>query len=316
MAKITHPLVVPSCRLKLLLIVLLIASWLLIDVDETHACTCMPISPSEAFDAADLVFAGQVIDAQTFYYPVPKISRDVVGRDYFEDTVYIFLVSAVWKGEPKQVSYIISPQNSTSCTGRGFSIGEKYLVYVESGVAVGPCSRIVRLDSAQEDLRALGAGQPPESGTVATRPFSMDNGCSWEARILAKVGFQHDRDLRGCFEAFASTSAATPTPQPTPTAVPTPTPPPATPTPQPTPTAAATQTPAPPTSTPQTAPTAAPMPTTLAAAVRSAPDVKPAAIAEEVGAPEWLLPTVAGVAGVFVGVLGTTLALRRRGGGA
>ena len=217
---------------RVILIVAISISWAIVDTHQAHACSCTTISPSEAFDSADLVFAGQVIDAQTFYHPVPKKSRDAFGQDYYAQVVYAFLVSAAWKGDPSEVAYIVSMQNPTSCTGRGFSIGERYLVYVESDISVGACSRIVRLDSAQEDLRALGAGQPPESGTVAPRPFSMDNGCSWEARILAIVGIRHDRDLRGCFEAFARASTTSSTAEPTATAAPSPTPTPDPPLPQ------------------------------------------------------------------------------------
>lgn len=279
--------------LKLALIALLSVSLLLANTEKAHACVCETISPTEAFDSADLVFAGQVIDAQTFYYPVPEKSRDAVGRDYFEDTVYTFLVSAVWKGNPSEVTFVVSAQNPTSCTGREFSIGEEYVVYLESGISVGACSRIVRLDSAREDLRTLGAGQPPKSGTVATRPRSMDEGCSWEARVLAIVGVRHDRDFRGCFEAFASASTTVVTPTPTPVL---------------------------PTPTPHPTPTAAPTPTILAAAVTSAPTPAPtsppASVSEETDTPEWLPPAVTGIAGVSIGIFATILTLRRRGGNA
>ena len=311
MATKTLPLRMASVyAIKLMLIVLLSVSLMLIDTYKAHACSCRAITPSEAFDSADLVFAGQVIDAQTYYYPVPEISRNAVGRDYFSDDVYTFLVSAIWKGKASEISYIISSQNPTSCTGRGFSIGKKYIVYAKSGISVGACSRIVHLESAQEDLRALGAGQPPESGTVASRPWSMDNGCSWEARILAKVGIRHDRDFRRCFEAFASASATSPTPEPTATAAPSPTP---------TPGSTPTPTPVPATPTPQPEPSPVLSPVTLAAATASAqtPVTTPqlAVVVEEAGTPQWLIPAITAVAGVLAGVLATTLALRRRRGG-
>ena len=165
---------------KLILIVMLSMSLQLFDTNSAHACVCRTVSPSEAFDSAEAVFSGQVIDSRTYYYPVPAISRNAVGQDHFSQEIYAFLVSAVWKGEPSAISYVGSLQNPTSCTGRGFLIGKKYLVYTGPGMSVSACSRAVELDSAQEDLQALGDSQPPEPGSVAPKPLKTNNWCFWK----------------------------------------------------------------------------------------------------------------------------------------
>ena len=250
--------------------------------------------------------------------------------------VFEFKVAKIWKGPSYEYVYLQSA--SSEACGAAFSRGSEYLVYSADGTSAYLCGR-TRLSSAQDHLDVLGDGKPPERGTRAPELPIMRTWLSGQEmihqleRLVSKVKAELDprlsptttdpaigtqgastipnpdlqlsriqrlaRTLHRLLEERMS-RPHTPTPEPTPTAVPTPKPVPATPTPQPTP---------PP----------VPTPATLAAAVTLGPTPiqapQPVAVSEDSDTPEWLTPAVAGIAGVLVGVLGTTLLWRRRGGG-
>ena len=269
MAKITHLiLVVPSCRL--LLIILLSASLLLIDVDETHACSCMPISPSEAFDNADMVFSGIAKERTIFYRPSADVYQILSEGIYNSEAAFELEVTSIWKGNPHEHIYIV---NTVHPCGWGFALGKEYLVYAQvrdDHLTTSGCGRTRPLASAQEGLDALGEGQPPEAGTRAPRPSIMDR---WldphamiqklarsQSKLLAELERERSRQLE-------PTATPASTPEPTPTIAPT---------------------------------------------VPPAPTQEPAGLGAAAGTPAWPIPTIAGVAGVFAGVLGTTLLMRRR----
>ena len=356
--------------LKLLLIVLISVTWLFVDVDRVHACSCGPIDPSEALDHSAAVFSGEAVARHTLYQHDQRSFPSLLLILLAETTpgpgiatiVYEFKVNTIWKGPSYEYVYLREPFGE-AC-GASFDPGEQYLVYSD-GTSAGLCGS-KRLAFAQDDLDELGEGEPPEPGTRAPRPSVMSDWISAEAMIrrLASSLYRLQQELDSKPPAPTPTAVptptpvpdtptpqptptavstptlppATPTPQSTPTAMPTPTPVPATPTPQPTPTAVSTPTLPPATPTPQSTPTAVPIPTpvpatptpqptptvvstptTLAAAVTPAPTPlaapQPGAVGEGEGTPGWLIPAVAGVAGVLVGALATTLTLRRRGGG-
>ena len=273
----------PVSTIRVLFIVVISAIWLLVDTHQAHACVCERSSPAEARNSAGSIFAGRVIDARTYYHPSASFPFEETGGFYEFETVFTLKVNTVWRGRPYEITYIRSVHDQTSCGGgKGLIIGKEYLIYARSNM-VSTCDRAPSLASAQEDLAELGDGQPPESGTVAPRPVSMDNWCSDLEVRLAKSNYIRLRSgFMQCESDSASASSAAPTLEPTPTAVTT--------------------------------------PIVLAAAVTSAPtpvpSPKPAEVSQEATAPGWLIPTVAGVVGVLVGALATTLTLRRRGGGA
>lgn len=245
----SHPLgIAPANTLKLILILLVSASLLLLDVDDTHACVCSPTSPSDDFDGALTVFSGKAIAKRDLYRPIS--SRELsssMGLMYLitlndnhpshKQFIYEFQVDTIYKGSNFHYMYIVT---SLIC-GRGFTLGERYLVYAGPGMTTGQCdgSHMIGSDIAPEVLETLGEGQPPRAGTWQPRPlrgwYSADEMVEIVFEALYSVLYDLERESR--------------------------VPPPA---------------------------------------------------------PGWLIPTaagVAGVAGVVVGALATTLLLRRRGGG-
>lgn len=237
--------------LKLALIVMLSVSFLFANVRDSRACSCSPTSPQNAGNIFEVVFAGKAVDKRTFYSPQSASPISEAYGEYRYETVYTFLVKTVWKGPSYEIVYIRSRNDPSSTCGGGdpgdFAIGSQYLVYTGPAMTVHLCSRNLPLESAKEDLEALGVGQPPESGTIAPRPGSMDSWCSeGEVELARSNGIRLRSDTRGCVSVSASGSAAGD---------------------------------------------------------------------EQAGFPRWVLPTVAGVSGIYLGVLGTILTLRRWGGG-
>jgi hypothetical protein len=71
-------------------------------------------------------------------------------------------VSRIWKGN-KATQRIVSDIN-TICSNFDFSLNGEYLVYAngeESNLSLGRCSRTALISNAGEDLKGLGAGDPP-----------------------------------------------------------------------------------------------------------------------------------------------------------
>ncbi|MCY4112798.1 MAG: hypothetical protein OXG33_02515 [Chloroflexi bacterium] len=278
--------------LKLTLILLITVSLLFTDSRHVRACTCEePIPLPEILDYFPMVFAGRVIDERLLYSPYAGMSPFSFELPDAAETVYTFLVSKIWKGPLYETVYIQEWKAQSSCSDRSFELGEEYLIYAEPpNMTVSFCSASKPLASAQEDLGYLGAGQAPEAGRVAPRPFGLEYWHSKEEliatvrRLLARWG----PEPFPTFPATRSTAMSTPTPVP------------GTPTPQPTPTPASTP------ETPAVAATPEPPPI---------PSPHPAGISQDASDPVWLIPTVAGVSGVIVGVLATTLLVRQRRGG-
>lgn len=111
--------------------------------------TCSPPSDGEAFDAATVVFAGELID-----------SEGVGGGN--GPTVRTFAVELVFKGTATAMQAIAEP-DLFPFTWRP---GQIYLVFVEAGedgLAIGPCSGTRLLASA--DAAPFEGGQPPGEGS-------------------------------------------------------------------------------------------------------------------------------------------------------
>jgi hypothetical protein len=73
-----------------------------------------------------------------------------------------FSVMEVWKG---RIPGNISSVSIINKCGGAFDVGENYLVYAygeDDRLVTVPCSRTTLLASAEEDLKALGEGRPPE----------------------------------------------------------------------------------------------------------------------------------------------------------
>lgn len=152
-------------RIRILLVLItFLTLWAGIRPATAWACSCIPPGPPSAeLDGATAVFSGEVIQIEGSADPVRVTLQ----------------VDTVWKGLQHTTLTVTTARDSASC-GYGFKEGESYLVYatgVEDGLQVSLCSRTQHLSSAQEDLTALGEGQPVSNETdAASHP--ADNGLS------------------------------------------------------------------------------------------------------------------------------------------
>jgi len=139
-----------------LALLLLLTTLLLAAPVPAYACSCVEgTPPRQALDRAAAVFAGTVLDVNTFALPLLDNSLQPV-RVTFE-------VNQVWKGEVAGRAVIRTAQDSAAC-GYDFAAGTAYLVYAyqsEDGLATGLCERTTEITNAGEDLAVLGIGDAP-----------------------------------------------------------------------------------------------------------------------------------------------------------
>ena len=115
------------------------------------ACSCIELTPAEAFERADAVFVGEV----TAF----KIKSGLFGKSSIDPTTVVFTVNEVWKG-PRQESITIRTVRSEVSCGFEFETGREYLIYARDG-QTGLCDRTALAVRSQEDLAALGEGWKP-----------------------------------------------------------------------------------------------------------------------------------------------------------
>ena len=124
-------------------------------------CSCLEITPEQAFEDADIVFSGLV--------------RDIALGDsgtYFEATID---VDDLWKGEVSDEITVLTEIDSAAC-GFSFDIGYEYLVYAYSydwGIYTNICTRTNLLDYSSEDLDFLS-----NQGECADGEINNDNPCN------------------------------------------------------------------------------------------------------------------------------------------
>jgi hypothetical protein len=133
---------------------ILAVSYAMGNISCAYACTCIqPDSPQEAFDTADAVFFGRIIEK----------------HDDGNDIRYAFDVDRVWKGEKVHenvVVYTISEKRGL-CGTFSANEGERYLVYAyqqDAYFSVNLCSMNEAIPAAQAELQALGEGYAPVAG--------------------------------------------------------------------------------------------------------------------------------------------------------
>ena len=156
---------------------------LLIDTRASYACTCVQPgpSPSEALEAASLVFSGEVLARDEFKILGPefKTSYNLTVRSIERvEVIYTFRVHQIWKGELDELIYL-SEYNALNSFAGWASVGSRYLVYD----GLGPCSRTRLLSSAGQDLAQLGPGRTPIPGTSWTAPKIMQESSDTVIRI-------------------------------------------------------------------------------------------------------------------------------------
>lgn len=85
------------------------------------ACEKTELAPVEAFNAADVIFRGNVENLQYLDDPKTTIIEPRI--------IVTFKISRVWKGPPEKSLTIHTTYNKSTCNGYAFISGREYLVY-------------------------------------------------------------------------------------------------------------------------------------------------------------------------------------------
>ncbi len=133
--------------------------WPHLNPPTVAACSCVPLTPAQAFERADTVFVGEVTSFKT--------KSGLFGHSSIDPTTANFKVMEVWKG-PRQGTLTIGTVRSEVSCGYEFQEGLRYLVYARDG-QTGLCDRTALTIQATEDLAALGDGWKPEPSNETVR---------------------------------------------------------------------------------------------------------------------------------------------------
>ena len=173
-----------SCAQRAALVLTIGIVWLLIDVRDTQAHSCIP-DPShaaydEAFGKAEAVFAGKPIARYTLYPPYIDIDSLNLTLGYSWISLYLIKVNTIWKGPLHEYVYV---------GGGGYALGVKYLIYArrDTTIAVRCGGEPTPLSAAQEILDKLGKGEPPIAGSHAAYPWIWSDWITEEA-LLEEFG--------------------------------------------------------------------------------------------------------------------------------
>ena len=143
--------------------------------EDIHACVCVEFDPAEAFERASVVFMGEVVvRGETRRYesgycdgPNLVVERTSCGVPHAVQ----FRVSTVWRGAVSETMFVSA---GGSC-GYDFVEGETYLVYAGGSADlpwVQSLGGTVPISKAEQQLRILGQGWEPESGSSGPTPTS------------------------------------------------------------------------------------------------------------------------------------------------
>ena len=168
---------------------LIVGLWFLAAPAPSHACSCItPGSPQEELAKSAAVFAGSVVSVKE-HEPFLKIMQSST-----DPTAVEFAVSEVWKGPVGRTSSFSTARLGASC-GFTFAEGKEYIVYSRDGANVSLCSRTTLISDAEEDLDALGEGNPPDDeasnpqdGASSSGGCSMASAASGASPDLAMLG--------------------------------------------------------------------------------------------------------------------------------
>ncbi len=172
---------------SLLLLAPLIGVQLSVGAGRAHACSCVqPPPPIESLERASVVFLGRVVSFRTWSFEVDT------GYGYKLPYWSVeFEVDRVWKGPATTTTFVYVTHGPT-CGYPWFEAGEDFLVYAHEwheAMTVSQCSRTRRFQHAEEDLKALGEGRTPESGTSGIRRAPTDSLrlLTWSVPLLAAM---------------------------------------------------------------------------------------------------------------------------------
>ena len=156
--------------LRVALAVLIIGLWFLAAPAPSYGCSCIvPGTPSEELAKSASVFAAKVVSVKE-HEPFLKIMQSST-----DPTTVEFAVSEVWKGPVGRTSSFSTARLGASC-GFTFVEGKEYIVYSRDGATVSLCSRTKLISDAEEDLDALGEGNPPHDKASNPRDGASSSG--------------------------------------------------------------------------------------------------------------------------------------------
>ena len=127
------------------------------------SCDCLaPESPKEAFEQADKVIVGKVIDATTNWMSGGRKYSFEIKKSWKSSTDKFLIVNSGWDEE----------------CGFDFELGKEYLVYTykKFSLKTDRCAGNKLLSEADEDLAFLGPGNPPT-------PSKMVNMLYWAITV-------------------------------------------------------------------------------------------------------------------------------------
>ena len=165
----------PGCHIRVWIrrgAVILIALGVTLHAARAAACSCAPVSPSEALARSDNVLRGKVTGIREawgnaippgLHRRLPLWLRPDQGR------LIDLEVTGVWKGRPNARQVVFTGFGGGDC-GLPASVGDEWLVYGwawGSEVASGICSGSGPVAARSGDLAVLGAPSP--SGAPARR---------------------------------------------------------------------------------------------------------------------------------------------------
>lgn len=124
---------------------------------ESSMCTCVPPGPPrQAFEQADAVFRGVVLDVST--------RRNRSGPRWLLPTRVRVRVTERWKGVGADRVVVVRTGTGGGDCGYRFVPGGEYVIYAwaneDSGLMTGICTRTSQVEHAGEDLRELRALAP------------------------------------------------------------------------------------------------------------------------------------------------------------
>jgi hypothetical protein len=169
--------------MKLLLAATLALGLLSLPSERAAACSCAMFGPEEAAVAADVVFAGTVVDARPLGLGerLGPVAATVPMPVPFGQTLYAFAVDGVAKGTVGSQAEILAGGDGGSC-GMSFGIDERWLVFATwdgSALVTNLCAGNMVLEAGAESPLPL---------TAPTDAEPVDAGISIPLPILAVLG--------------------------------------------------------------------------------------------------------------------------------
>lgn len=124
------------------------------NANSVSACTCIAMSPCEAYYSSDLVFIGKAVSSKERKVKLMLDNKEIEAevQDFDFEIYEVF-------GKEKEISSVILAGEPSSC-GLSYEIGEIYLVYAhktkDKGIFTSSaCDNTKILSEAEEDLKYL-----------------------------------------------------------------------------------------------------------------------------------------------------------------